>query len=158
MADHLSRLEIDGKQGKNEEIDDAFPEKHILTVSHNLIPWFADFANYLASNITPERLTFNQKKFMYDVQKYYWDDPYLFRVCTDGLIRRCVSEVEMVPILKACHSSPVGDHYGSVRTAAKVLQCGFYSPTLHHDAHEFVKQWGALSSQRISGSSLAWGS
>ena len=76
---------------------------------------------------------------MFDAKKYFWDEPYLFRVCADHMIRRCVPEVEMKQILDACHSSPVGGHHGGARTASKVLQSGLFCPTLHHDAAVFVK-------------------
>ncbi|XP_069155015.1 uncharacterized protein [Solanum lycopersicum] len=59
--------------------------------------------------------------------------------CADGLIRRCVPEVEMLSVLEACHSSPVGGHHTGIRTAHKILQCGYYCPTMYQDAHEFSK-------------------
>ena len=37
--------------GEKAEIDDAFPEEHVLSASQDLIPWFTDFANYQASDI-----------------------------------------------------------------------------------------------------------
>ncbi|XP_070057467.1 uncharacterized protein [Nicotiana tomentosiformis] len=49
-------------------------------------------------------------------------------------------EEEQVEILEACHSSPYGGHHGGVRTAAKVLSCGFYLPTLYKDASDLVKR------------------
>ena len=89
------------------EIDDTFPEKHVLAASHDLIPWFANFANYLSNDIVPSDLSFHQrKKFMHDLKKFFWDEPYLYRSCTNGIIRRCVSEVEMLIVLEARHSSP----------------------------------------------------
>lgn len=53
---------------KNElEIDDTFLEEQVLAKSQDLIPWFADFAYYLVSNVVPEDLSFQQrKKFMHD--------------------------------------------------------------------------------------------
>ena len=75
-----------------------------------MIPWFADFANYLASDIVPSDLSFHQrKKFMYDVKKFFWDEPYLYRSCADGLIRRCVPECEMLSELEACHPHSLVD-------------------------------------------------
>ncbi|XP_069150303.1 uncharacterized protein [Solanum lycopersicum] len=59
--------------------------------------------------------------------------------CVDGLIRRCVPEVEMLSVLEACHSSPVGGHHSGIRTAHKILQCGYYWLTIHQDVHEFAK-------------------
>ncbi|XP_070030003.1 uncharacterized protein [Nicotiana sylvestris] len=49
------------------------------------------------------------------------------------------SEDEVMPILKACHDSPVGGHHGGNRTAAKVLECGYYWPTIYQDANQIVK-------------------
>nr|GEY16180.1 hypothetical protein [Tanacetum cinerariifolium] len=51
-ADHLSRLENSdlGKQTKA-EIRDLFPEERLMAVSDNNEPWYADYANYLASRV-----------------------------------------------------------------------------------------------------------
>ncbi|XP_069147141.1 uncharacterized protein [Solanum lycopersicum] len=112
VANHLSILEDEAMRelGEKAEIDDAFPDEHILASSHDLIPWFAGFANYL-----------------------------LYRSCTDGIIRRGTPEFEMLSVLEACHSSPVGGHYSGIRTTHKILRCGYYWPTIHQDAHEIAK-------------------
>ncbi|XP_069144451.1 uncharacterized protein [Solanum lycopersicum] len=142
VADNLSRLEDEAMRelGDKTDIDDTFPDVHVLAASQDLIPWFADFANYLASDIVPSDLSFHQrKKFMYDVKKFFCDEPYFFRSCADGLIRRCMPECEMLNVLEACHSSPVGEHHSGIRTAHKILQCGYYCPTINQYAHGFVK-------------------
>ncbi|RDY13174.1 Pro-Pol polyprotein, partial [Mucuna pruriens] len=41
-------------------------------------------------------------------------------------------------VLHFCHSAPGGGHYGSSRTARKVLDCGLYWPSIFRDAHQFV--------------------
>jgi hypothetical protein len=41
--------------------------------------------------------------------------------------------------LKACHDSPCGGHHVDKRMTAKVLQSGFYWPTLFKDTHNYVK-------------------
>ncbi|GJQ92569.1 reverse transcriptase domain-containing protein [Tanacetum coccineum] len=71
-------------------------------------------------------------------QHYFWDDPFLFKICADQVIRRCVSGQEALDILKACHSGPTGGHYGANYTARKVFDSGFYWPTIYKDAHDFV--------------------
>uniref|UniRef100_UPI001CC02756 hypothetical protein n=1 Tax=Escherichia coli TaxID=562 RepID=UPI001CC02756 len=84
VADHLSRLEEEAmlKLGERTENNDAFADEQLLAASHDLIPWFADFANYLASNLVPSDLSFHQRKIlMYDVKKFFWDEPYLYRRC-----------------------------------------------------------------------------
>ncbi|XP_070036492.1 uncharacterized protein [Nicotiana tomentosiformis] len=75
-----------------------------------------------------------------DCQDYNWNEPYIFRICTDGVIQSCVPEEEQGDILRACHSSPYGGHHGGGRTADKVLSCGFYWPTLYKDANDLVKR------------------
>ena len=47
-------------------------------------------------------------------------------------------EDEMHSIPNHCHTLPCGGHFGGQRTAAKVLQSGFYWPSLFKDAHRFV--------------------
>ncbi|KAL4368789.1 hypothetical protein GQ457_05G020860 [Hibiscus cannabinus] len=57
-----------------------------------------------------------------------------------AIIRRRIPEEEQQMILEQCHSAPYGGHFGGNRTAAKVLQSGFYWPTLHRDAQLFCQQ------------------
>lgn len=44
----------------------------------------------------------------------------------------------MMSILEACHSSPVKGHHSAAQTAHKILQCEYYWPTIHRDAHGLV--------------------
>ncbi|GJW99739.1 reverse transcriptase domain-containing protein [Tanacetum coccineum] len=60
-----------------------------------------------------------KNKFFKDVKHYFWDDPYLFKICADQVIRRCVAGQEAIDILKACHSGPTRGHYGANYTAKK---------------------------------------
>ena len=53
---------------------------------------------------------------MHDVKKFFWDEPYLYRSYADGIFHRCVTEVEMLSVLEACHSSPVGGHLSELST------------------------------------------
>ncbi|XP_070007288.1 uncharacterized protein [Nicotiana sylvestris] len=121
------------------EINESFPDKQLLSVSVNSMPWFTDVSNFLMTGIVPRELSSNQRnKLKHDSLDYYWDEPYLFKICNDGVIRRCVLEEEQMSILDACHSSPYGGHHGGARIASKVLSCGFYCPTLYRDAGELV--------------------
>ncbi|KAM1519888.1 hypothetical protein ACFX1Z_022643 [Malus domestica] len=53
------------------------------------------------------------------------------------IVRRCVNEYEFQSILTFCHSYACGGHFGTQRTALKVLECGFYWPTIFRDARTF---------------------
>ncbi|XP_075099534.1 uncharacterized protein LOC142176304 [Nicotiana tabacum] len=100
VADHLSRLEGAKKSVEVEEILETFPEEQLLAASLEEAPWYADFANYLACGIVPNDLSSVQKKMFYrDCRTYYWDEPYLFRICVDNMIRRCVPEIEQSSVL-----------------------------------------------------------
>ncbi|GAU28722.1 hypothetical protein TSUD_372290 [Trifolium subterraneum] len=109
VADHLSRLENPLVTTKEKVISEAFPDEHLLAISTR--SWFADLANYKVSGELPEDLTSHQrKKFLHDSKFYFWDDPFLFKEGQD---------VD--------------------RTAAKVLQSGFFWPTLFKDCVDYVK-------------------
>ena len=74
VAENFSRLEDEAMHdlGEKDEIDYAFPNEDILVASQDLIPWFADSANYLASDVVPSDFTFHQrKKFRHDVKKFF---------------------------------------------------------------------------------------
>nr|GEY41939.1 reverse transcriptase domain-containing protein [Tanacetum cinerariifolium]GEY46086.1 reverse transcriptase domain-containing protein [Tanacetum cinerariifolium] len=75
------------------------------------------------------------------------DDPYLFRTCPDQIIRRCIAGQEAIDILNACHSGPIGGHYGANYTAKKVFDSGFYWPTIYKDAFELVKNCDSYQRQ-----------
>ena len=95
----IDKNEIASALNMNDEaIDDAFPEEglySIAKVSKIHDPWFADYANYLVCKILPIDKTPQQKKrFFAELKHYFWEDPFLFRVCADQVIRRYVTEEE----------------------------------------------------------------
>ncbi|GKF40454.1 reverse transcriptase domain-containing protein, partial [Tanacetum coccineum] len=85
--------------------------------------------------------------FFKDVKHYFWDDPYLFRICADQMIRRCVHGQEAVDILTACHNGPTGGHHGANYTAKKVFDSDFYWLTIYRDAHDLVTRCDACQRQ-----------
>ncbi|GJS30609.1 reverse transcriptase domain-containing protein [Tanacetum coccineum] len=92
-------------------------------------PWFADFANYHVGNFIVKGMSSQQKnKFFKDVKHYFWDDPYLFKICADQVFRRCVHGQEAIDILKACHNGPTGGHHRSNYTAKKDFRTAFKTP------------------------------
>nr|GEY64749.1 reverse transcriptase domain-containing protein [Tanacetum cinerariifolium] len=111
-------------------------------------PWFADFENYHAGNFIVKGMTSQQKnKFFKDVKHYFWDDPFLFNICTDQMIWRCVHGKEALDILVACHNGPTGGHHGAKITTKKIFNAGFFWPTIYKDAHEFVKNCDSCQRQ-----------
>ncbi|GJS90670.1 reverse transcriptase domain-containing protein [Tanacetum coccineum] len=151
-ADHLSRLENPHQSDlEKKEITKTFPLETLEMVAFcgdSSTPWFADFANYHAGNFIVKGMSSQQKKkFFKDVKHYFWDDPYLFRICADQVIRRCIYGQEAVDILTACHDGPTGGHHDANYTAKKVFDSGFYWPTIYRDAHDLVTQCDACQRQ-----------
>ena len=137
VADHLSRL-VPESDPLDIPIGDSFPDEQLFALVH--YPWYADIVNYLVTGQIPAQWTSQQKKkFLTDIKKYYFDDPYLFKYCPDQIMRRCVPHDEQVRILTFCHSEAYGGHFSARKTADKILQAGFYWPTLFKDCFDFCK-------------------
>ncbi|KAM6582206.1 hypothetical protein CsatB_009208 [Cannabis sativa] len=64
VADHLSRLELEESQNTKEvQINEQFPDEQLFSVRESLmVPWYADYVNFLAANITPPELSRQQLK------------------------------------------------------------------------------------------------
>ncbi|XP_044511506.1 uncharacterized protein LOC123229651 [Mangifera indica] len=136
VADHLSRLVTDEDPMP---LQDAFPDENLFHLN-SITPWYADIVNYMVTKSLPNDLTRAQKEKIKSDSKYYiWDDPYLWKQCSDQLLRRCVHDSEIQSILEFCHSYACGGHFGPKRTTRKVLECGLYWPTLFRDAYMFCK-------------------
>nr|GEW89917.1 reverse transcriptase domain-containing protein [Tanacetum cinerariifolium] len=151
-AYHLSRLENPHQNMLDpKEINESFPLKTINMDSfhgNSSTPWFADFANYHAGNFVVKGMSSQQKnKFFKYVKHYFWDDPFLFKICVDQVIRRCLHSQEAIKILKACHNGPTEGHHGPNYTTKKVFGSGFYWPTIYRDAHDLVKSCDACQRQ-----------
>nr|GFB88571.1 reverse transcriptase domain-containing protein [Tanacetum cinerariifolium] len=151
-ADHLSRLE---KPYENvlypKEINETFSLETLSTVTFrgdSSAPWFEDFANYHAGNFIVKGMSSQQKnKFFKDVKHYFWDDPFLFKICVDQVIQRCVHGKEALDILEACHNGPMGGHHGANLTAKKVFDSGFFWPTIYKDAYDHSPSLHRVSSK-----------
>nr|GEV49188.1 reverse transcriptase domain-containing protein [Tanacetum cinerariifolium] len=55
------------------------------------------------------------------------------------LLWRCVSGPETHTILDQCHNGPTDEHYGPNTTAKKLLDSGFYWPTIIKEAYTLVR-------------------
>ena len=121
----------------DDDINEIFSDEQLFAVEE--ASWYVDIVNYLANKILPPKLTYQmRKKFFSDLKYYVWDDPFLYKQCADQIIRKCVPEEEMESSLHHCHSREVGGHFGATKTTTKVLQSGFYWPSLFKDSFNFV--------------------
>ena len=103
-------------------------------------PWYAHIANYLVTGEVPsEWKTQDKKHFFAKIHAYYWEEPFLVKYCADQIIQKCVPKQEQRGILSHCHKSACGGHFASQKTSMKILQSGFYWPSLFKDAHTMCK-------------------
>jgi len=155
VADHLSRMKIEDAV----PIDDTIPEEQLMVIQEGnkkfkssqfwdemlvveeKLPWYADYVNYLSCGEEPPNLSrYERKKFFKDINRFYWDEHYLYTLCKDKIYRRCVSEDEIEGILQHCHGSSYGGHFATFKTVSKILQAEFWWPTIFKDAQEFISK------------------
>ncbi|KAH9685156.1 hypothetical protein KPL70_013841 [Citrus sinensis] len=135
VAYHLSRYHFDTIT-EPLTLNESFLDEQLMSVE--VLPWYVDIVNYLVTGQLPEHWTKQDKaKFFTKIKNFFWDDPYLFKYCADQIVRRCVPENEIQNILSFCHEQACGGHFSAKKTATKVLQCGFYWPTIFRDAYTF---------------------
>ncbi|GJU07696.1 reverse transcriptase domain-containing protein [Tanacetum coccineum] len=97
VVDHLSTFENPYMEVLTErEIADKFSDEHLIVLKskfNNDEPWYADF-----------------------------EEPYVFKLCADNIMRRCVAGSETLEILAHCHSGPTGGHHSANVTVKKVCE------------------------------------
>eukprot|EP00253_Pinus_taeda_P016982 PITA_16982 len=138
VANFLSRLDLSA--GEEGIMDDQMPDEHLFAISI-LSLWFANIENYLVSAQFPSHLSSNEKSII--VRKsssFTWIGGNLFKLGRDQILRCCVREEEVFDILLTCHDGPCGGHFAAKRTAFKILQAGYYWPTLHQDVRRYISQ------------------
>ena len=65
---------------------------------------------------------------------------YLFHTRADKRIRCCVSEDDIYEVLRAAHDDPCGWNFVDKITDHKVLQMGYYWPSIFRDAQNYVRR------------------
>ncbi|CAM8913030.1 unnamed protein product [Rhodiola kirilowii] len=137
VADHLSRIVREKDEG---HITESFPDEHLYAVSTK-VPWYAQIVNYLVGGTFPPSFTKAQcMKLRHDARHYLWDDPYLWKIGIDQMLRRCIPDSEIASVISFCHEFACGGHFGPKRTARKILDSGFFWPSVFRDAYEKCKK------------------
>jgi hypothetical protein len=60
-------------------------------------PWYVNIVNFMVSGYVPPGK--NKRKLQAESRRHLWDESYLYRVCSDGLLRRCIPMVEGLQII-----------------------------------------------------------
>jgi hypothetical protein len=136
VADFLSCIP---KTDNSLTVEDQFPDEHLFVVTIKT-PWYANVVNYLAVGKFPTHLSSRERKLIVQCSAWFtWIGGYIFHTGSDLQIRRCIREDEIHDVLKACHDEPCGRHFADRRTGHKVLQMGYYWPSIFKDAKKYVQ-------------------
>jgi len=63
-----------------------------------------------------------KEKSFKEANHYVWDDPHLFKIDADNLLRRCVLLDKAKRIILQCQYSAYGGHFNGEKTAANILR------------------------------------
>jgi hypothetical protein len=155
VVDHLSRLTMDFTEDAT-PISETFPDEQLMHIAHNPAPWFVDIVNYLVTGQMPLHWGQQDKlKFLSKVKTFLWDDPYLFKYCPNQIIRRCIFEFDQTNVISFCHDHAYEGYFSANKTNAKILQCGFYWPTMFVDvrayctSYERCQKLGSISKRNM---------
>ena len=136
VANHLSHLHISG----GGYISDTFPDEYLLAISSHA-PWYAHIVNFIVTGSIPEHWNRHQKdKFFHELKYNFWEEPLLFHLGYDQIIRQCIPKEEQGDILAMCHSSTCRGNFATRKTADKILHSGFYWPSIFKDARRFYTE------------------
>ena len=140
QADHLSRI---SDEVGSCPIDDNLQDDNLFLVTAKA-DWYAGIVEFLTTQqLTGELTREERRKIRVNSRHYTVIGHRLFRRGMDGILRRCVSEVEAPSTLAACHDSACGGHFSGLLTGQKVLRAGYFWPELFKDAKEYVSKCDA---------------
>ena len=134
MADALSRLPNgEAATGVQDQTSDA----SLFSVTG---VWYEDVEKFLRTGIAPSNLSKDQKRrlFLKSIP-YSLIENQLYKKCVDQVVRRCVYPGEVSTILHEMHNQPRGGHFSTAITVKKILQGGYWWPTLHADTMNWCK-------------------
>jgi hypothetical protein len=95
IADHLSRMQFENSQEL--PINDSLRDDMLFKITR-LDPWYMNIVNFMVAGYVPSGE--NKRKLIYESHLQIWDPPYLFRVCSNGLLKRCVPAEEGIKIIE----------------------------------------------------------
>jgi hypothetical protein len=102
--------------------------------------WYADIIFFLSNFTCPSHLIGHKRralklkaaKYCLIQDGFGWRNP-------NGVILRCVDELESKRLLIDFHSGFCGGHFAVKTTAHKIVRAGYYWPTVFSDVHKMVR-------------------
>jgi hypothetical protein len=116
VVDHLSRMNCG--QDDKEPIEDKMRDDHLYRVLDK-DTWMIDIIRAIQKMPLDHLDRKSQRRIISESKKYFSDAPYLFKLGSDGSMRRCVPREERLEILRKCHSAEYGGHYSHLKPKQK---------------------------------------
>ncbi|XP_075099415.1 uncharacterized protein LOC142176198 [Nicotiana tabacum] len=74
VFDHMSLLHIE----EGGQIKETFPDKQLVSITHDPALWYRYYVNYLVTGVFPPKIQAEaRKRFLNNVNIYYWNEPFL---------------------------------------------------------------------------------
>jgi len=112
------------KDAQDLPIDDFLQDDTLLKITDSN-PWYTNKVNFMVAGHVPPGA--DKKKLIQESRVHLLDEPYLYRVYNDGMLRRCVPMDEGMKIIEKCHVVEYGGHYGvfkPMQRFGKVISTG----------------------------------
>lgn len=117
VADQLSRLTFDNDKL---EIRDSFFDEQLFSIKTALR--YANINNYLIAGKMPSHWSVQDKqRFLYELRRLFYDDPYPFKCCPYQISRYCVPDDKIQSIIAFYHLEACGAHFSSKKMVTKIL-------------------------------------
>ena len=101
--------------------------------------WRTPFMQYLQQGTLPDDKT-KAQQLKSKASKYFIIEKDLYRRTFTAPILKCIGPDESAYCLSEVHEGICGDHMSAKALAHKIIRQGYYWPTIHSDAVEFVKK------------------
>ncbi|XP_074358063.1 uncharacterized protein LOC141697543 [Apium graveolens] len=122
-----------------EELQKPSIKAEVVMEIDNSPNWMTPFINYLEKGELPEDKG-KAQRLKAKASKFFIEEGILYRRTFSSPILKCIGPGEVQYCLMEVHEEICGDHMSAKALAHKIIRQGYYWPTIHQDAIEFVKK------------------
>ncbi|GAV59167.1 rve domain-containing protein/RVT_3 domain-containing protein [Cephalotus follicularis] len=101
--------------------------------------WMTSFINWLRNGILPEDPV-KARKLVYRANRYQLRDVILYKRSFSYPWLRCMTPLDADYALREVHEGVYGNHTGGRTLSHKLLRQGYFWPTMHQDAIDFLRK------------------
>ena len=137
-ANFFSRIE---GEGETVEVDDSFPDEQLFLLAQD-DSWYKDIVHYLNTGEVAHDLTTEAAAvFLRKCRPYAILSDMLHKEGVDGRLRRCLERHDTKKVMMALHEEEGGGHFAAETTTRKILDAGYWWPSIHKDVANFMHDY-----------------